>query len=120
MSFDTQQDRVNCILHGVQEPFWNDVLLPTLQDKCKQKLESLSEKSDASDDIKRGWVQALRWIINLPAAEVAIFQRLESERARDYEAEQRAEHRATFGLRGPIREAPGIGETKESETQTVS
>ena len=120
MPITDPHERANCALAGSQSQFWTDFLLPTLQDKCRQKMEALASEPSDKDNITRGWIQALRWVCNLPGVEVSLAARLEEERTRDNEADERAQHRATFGLRSPIREAPPIGETKESEAQTAS
>lgn len=110
-------EKTAIIRSGLDHPFWRDWLLPTIQERARQNLEALAAGKSDDEDIKRGFFQALRWIINLPQMELDAMRRSEQE-AQTADAEQRQdEYRAQFGMRSPYRLAPEPGQVKEQEPE---
>ena len=113
----TDSERIGIIRSGLDHPFWRDWLLPTIQERARQNLEALAAGKSDDEDIKRGFFQALRWIINLPQMELDSMRRSEQE-AQIADAEnQTDEYRARFGMRSPFRQTPEPGETKQQEPE---
>ena len=108
-------DTESLISIGLRSAFWQEYLLPRLQERAKSVLESLASSHDASDDIKRGKFQAYREIINLPQQELSLLHRDAEERDRDVQVQQQDEFRARSGFRTPYKAAPEPGETKAAD-----
>jgi len=112
---ESEEARANVAQQGVRSEFWTDLLLPEMVHMCKTKGRQLISGKSEDDDVKRGWVQALEWIMNRPQIIIDEYVAAE-ERARSDDEEHRAdEYRAEHGFRSPIRQAPEPGELKVDE-----
>jgi hypothetical protein len=114
MALETQRDVAAAIEHGLGTPFWQDYLLPRIQERCKSVLRGLATARSDGDDIQRGWFQALEWVMNLPLQEVSDYRKVEEEQAREAKLHDLDEHRARHGFRSPY-PSPGPGELTEEE-----
>jgi hypothetical protein len=110
MALDTDRDRTAAIEHGTHTPFWTDYMLPKIQDRCKSVLRGLALSRSDDEDIRRGWFQALEWVMNLPLQEVADYRKIEEERERDAKLADLDDHRARYGFRSPYTTQPAPGE----------
>lgn len=110
-------EKTAIIRSGLDHPFWRSWLLPAVQERARQMLEALAASKSSDEDIKRGWFQALRWLMNLPQSELDAMARAEQE-AQTSDAEQQQDaYRAQFGNRSPYRMVPDPGVTKEQEPE---
>jgi hypothetical protein len=98
-----EEDDLHQILaFGLQSAFWERYLHPLLVEKGKQVLTSLASSHAADDDIKRGWYQAIQFILSAPVEEMARF-RMETEVAQQRASDDEAENfRADFGRNSPF------------------
>lgn len=110
-------ERIGIIRSGLDHPFWKAWLLPSVQERARQMLESLAAGKADDEDIKRGWFQALRWIMNLPQSELDAMRRSEQEAVSADSEQQQDAYRAQFGNRSPYRMTPDPGITKEQEPE---
>lgn len=96
------EDLHRIIAFGLQSAFWERYLRPLLMEKGRVTLTSLASSAAADDDIKRGWYQAIQFILNAPVEEMARFQ-METDIAQKRAADDEAEtFRASFGHRSPF------------------
>ena len=110
-------EKIRIIRYGLDHPFWRVWLLPAIQERARQMLEGLAAGKSDDEDIKRGWFQALRWLMNLPQSELDAMSRSEQE-AQTSDAEQQQDaYRAQFGNRSPYRMTPEPGIVKEQEPE---
>ena len=114
MALETQRDIAAAIEHGLNTQFWQEYLLPKIQDRCKNVLRGLATCKSEDEDIKRGWFQALEWVMNLPLQEANEYRKVEEEQAREAKLADLDEHRARLGFRSPYA-TPGPGELTEEE-----
>jgi len=106
-------EKTAIIRYGLDNPFWKAWMQPTIADRCRTMLNTLAARKGDDDDIKRGWIQALSWVIALPQSELDSMARSEQE-AQSADAEQQQDaYRAQFGNRSPFRLATEPGETRE-------
>jgi len=113
--FASERDRVGAIQSLVDNLGWQLWLQPMLMDRMKKTMEGLASKHTDEDDIQRGWFQALRWVLNLPAQEIESFKQTEREASKTADTEQEDDYRSRFGYRSPYRRAPEAGETKVAD-----
>lgn len=119
MSFESEDQKVAAIEHGVSTAFWQNYLLPMLQERAKGHMESLALQPSPNDDIKRGWIQALRWVIALPAQDVAIHRREAEDRIADAKIVEAEKYRAEVGYRSPYPQEPGDLKPADGPTPTA-
>lgn len=110
--FATERDRIGAVQSLVDNAGWQRWLQPVIMDRMKQTMETLAGSRSDTDDIKRGWFQALRWVLNLPGQEIETYKVSEREQAKTNEIVADDDHRARYGFRSPYRQAPAPGETK--------
>lgn len=83
-------------------PQWNTYFKPRIEIRFKEMLNSLAGKKADDDDIKRGWVQALSWVMGFPQQDIDEYNKaLEEQKAAQIE-EQEVDSRATHGFRSPF------------------
>ncbi len=81
---------------------WTDYLYPKITRHCGEVLNSLATSKSEQDDIKRGWVQALNWVANLPKTEIDEQRQYEDELERDKIDQTESELEASLGRRSPF------------------
>lgn len=111
----TEQDRAGAIQSLLDNPGWVRWLQPLVFDRMKQTMEALASKRTDDEDVQRGWFQALRWVLNLPAQELESLKNSEREASKHQSVEAEDEYRARFGYRSPYKRAPEPGETKSND-----
>ncbi len=112
---ESEQERAACAEQGTRSTFWTELLLPEITHMCKTKGRALITSHADDDDVKRGWVQALEWLMNMPGNIIASQAREESQQASEEADQHSDEWRADHGFRSPIRQAPEPGELKAEE-----
>jgi len=101
---------------GIRHNFWLEYLQPQLQDQARKRLEALALGKTPDEDITRGWIQALRWVINLPTQQIALFKRLHIPEKSQIEREQYLDDIAKLGRTSPyIVKNPDIEEVEEDD-----
>ena len=116
MALDTERDIASAVEFGIDTPFWKDWLLPEIQNRCKSVLRNLATSKSDDEDIKRGWFQALEWVMNLPLQKIQDYRKIEEEQAREAQVADLDEHRAKYGFRSPYPSQPAPGELTEEGT----
>ena len=112
---ESEEERATCAAQGLTGTFWTELLLPEIQKVCKIKGRQLFTAAAADDDLKRGWIQALEWVMNYPQTIIDSVA-LDEAKARDADEDTREDDfRADQGFRSPIRQAPEPGELKMEE-----
>ncbi len=112
---ESLKERAVCAEQGTRSIFWTDLLLPEMVQMCKTKGRQLITGHEDDDDVKRGWVQALEWVMNLPDTIIKDQAREETEQMAEEAATHEDEWRAEHGFRSPIRQAPEPGDLKVEE-----
>lgn len=115
MAFDNREQEIAAIGFGMDTPFWREFLLPTMQNRAKAMMEALAAAQSDQDDIKRGWIQALRWVIRMPEHEINEYRKIEQEQAQESRLADLDEHRARVGFRSPY-PTPAPGDLTEEES----
>lgn len=114
--FASERDKVGAIQVMVDAPGWSTWFHPTVAARMKQTMEALASKRGPDDDVQRGWFQALRWVLNLPAQEIESYKLTEREASKTQDTQAEDDYRARFGYRSPFKRAPEPGETKTEDT----
>ena len=99
---------------GIRHNFWLEYLQPQLQDQARKRLEALALNKSPEEDINRGWIQALRWVVSLPTQQIALYKRTHKAEESQVVREQYMEDIARLGRTSPYRlENPDIEEVEE-------
>lgn len=102
MSFDTERDKTAAIEYMMTTAGWSGWFIPTIQERCKGLFESLAQKSEENDDIKRGWIQALRWVLSSAQAEIDMYKIQVEEAEKSATSNDADNLRADLGFRSPF------------------
>lgn len=113
----TDSERTAIIRSGLDHPFWREWLQPMIAARSLQMLNNLAAKSTDDDDINRGWIQALSWIVRLPQTELDAMNRAEHAAQSEDEERRQDAYRAEFGFRSPYRQSPEVGETSTQQPE---
>lgn len=113
MAIDSDRDKGAAIEFGLRTPFWAEWLRPEIQLKATATLNQLAMVRSDSDDIKRGWIQALSWVLGLPDQVMADIRRAEEAQAALNQQDAREQFRAEMGYRTPF--GMGPEETKAED-----
>jgi hypothetical protein len=109
--YDNEEKKVEALRGLVTSPLWGEVLEPTIRKKASEKLEDLL-RGGGQDDITRGWVAALRWMLDWPQAMIKEHD-IDNERQKLYASDDaRIATLAEYGRGGPFVET---GHPYESE-----
>ena len=112
---ESDAERAACAEQGIRSTFWTDLLLPEITKLCKTRGRQLITGKSDDDDVRRGWIQALEWVMNLPRNLIVSQTREESQQASEEADTHADEWRADHGFRSPIRQAAEPGELKTEE-----
>ena len=99
----------NGIQFGLDTPFWREFMVPRIQARTKSAMRALANGKSDTDDINRGWFQALEWVMGMPIAELASLTKDEEDKSRVDTITELDEFRARQGFRSPFA-SPGPGE----------
>lgn len=116
MALESKRDIAAAIEFGISTPFWQEYLMPQIQNRLKSVFRNLAAAKSDDDDIKRGWFQALEWVINKPLQDIEEYRKIEEEQAREAQVADLDEHRAKYGFRSPYPSQPAPGELTEEGT----
>lgn len=82
-------------------PSWASYYKPKIEQRFKEQLNSLAQGKSDSDDIKRGWVQALSWVLGFPQNDIDEYNNaLEEQKAAEEDAA--VDPRAERGFHSPF------------------
>lgn len=96
------------IQFGLDTPFWREFMVPRIQNRAKSAMRALANGKSDSDDINRGWFQALEWVMGMPIAELESLKKDAEDRDRTDRVSELDEFRARNGFRSPFASpAPG-------------
>ncbi len=84
---ELSEQRAKVAVSTLQSFVWTNYLYPRVTEECSKYLQILAHKKSDDDDIKRGWIQALTWVANLPKTDIDEQRMFEEENIR-----QREEH----------------------------
>lgn len=107
---------VTHIQFGIDTPFWREFMLPRIQSQCKINMRALATGKTDTDDIKRGWFQALEWVMNLPIQAINEARNEAIVQERETAVNDIDEFRARSGFRSPY-PAPKPGELTADENE---
>lgn len=110
-------ERIAIIRHGLDTAFWRDWLQPSIAIRVNQMLKGLAASRADDDDIKRGWIQALGWVLALPQSQLDAMARTEHAAQTEDEERRQDAYRAEFGFRSPYRQSPEVGETSTQQPE---
>ena len=79
---------------------WKDYIYPMVTAECSKYLQVLASKKSEDDDIKRGWIQALTWVANLPKTDIDEQRQYEEENEK-LEQDNQEDPDTTRGRRSP-------------------
>ena len=102
------------IQFGLDTPFWRDFMLPRIQNRAKSSMRALATGKSDTDDIQRGWFQALEWVMSMPLAELESLRRDSDDQSRVDRISELDEFRARQGFRSPFA-SPAPGELTATE-----
>ena len=101
----TQQElsehRAKMAVTTLESFVWKDYIYPMVTAECSKYLKTLATNKSDEDDIRRGWIQALTWVANLPKTDIDEQRQFEEENEK-LQQDNQEDPDTTMGRRSPF------------------